>query len=331
MSAGTVAACGWPSDHRMLGRPRLEGGVDQGQKGQGTMAQNDTGAAKVRGRAAKRAPRPRQGEAEPDHPDTCRCDGCINVNYPRPRAVIHADLPWQVITGDCVDVMAELSSVDHVITDPPFEAQAHTKQRRVKRGSSIGPGDTRVAKIDSLSFEPLSFELRAKCGEEFARIAKRWAIVFCQVEATQLWSSAMGGMSYRRTGVWVKPDGMPQLTGDRPGMGYESIVFCHRKGRSVWNGGGRSSVFIHNKNSGGKHWHETQKPLPLMSELIDLFTSPGELVFDPFCGSGTTGIAALRVGRRFLGVEKNPEMADLARERIAADLACSTRSAGSWG
>lgn len=65
---------------------------------------------------------------------------------------------------------------------------------------------------------------------------------------------------------------------------------------------------------------KTQKPLPLMLELVSLFTDPGDLILDPFCGSGTTGIAALRLGRRFVGIEKNESMAELARERIQADL-----------
>lgn len=241
--------------------------------------------------------------------------------HPDVAAVLSGEKRWCVINSDCRDVLARIPdmSIDHIISDPPFEIEAHTKQRRVKRGRSVGTGDNRVAKVDALSFEPLSFELRAFCGSQFARIAKRWSIVFCQAEASQLWREAMSGLSYRRTGVWVKPDGMPQLTGDRPGMGYETIVFCHRKGRSRWNGGGRSSVFIHNKNSGGKHWHETQKPEPLMIELIDLFTDRDEVVLDPFCGSGTTGAAALRRGRRFIGIERDPKHAETAVERLAAE------------
>lgn len=241
--------------------------------------------------------------------------------HPDIAAVLSGDRQWCVINADCQDVLPALpdQSVAHVISDPPFEEQAHTKQRRVKRGKSVGSGDNRVAKIDALSFEPLSFELRSFCGKQFARIAKRWSIVFCQTEASQLWREAMAELSYRRTGIWVKPDGMPQLTGDRPGMGYETIVFCHRKGRSKWNGGGRSSVFVHNKNSGGKHWHETQKPEPLMIELVELFTEVGEIILDPFCGSGTTGAAALRRGRRFIGIERDAKHAETARERLNAE------------
>lgn len=51
---------------------------------------------------------------------------------------------------------------------------------------------------------------------------------------------------YKRTCPWVKPDGKPQYSGDRPGIGYESIVACHAPGRSTWNGGGSHGVFIVN-------------------------------------------------------------------------------------
>lgn len=154
-----------------------------------------------------------------------------------------------------------------------------------------------------------------------ARIAKRWMVAFCQVEAAVKWSEALqaGGAKTKRIGVWIKPDGMPQFSGDRPGMGYESIVFAHAKGRSTWNGGGRVAVFTHNKHNPDSAGHETQKPLSLMLELVELFTDPGELVLDPFCGSGTTGVACLRLGRRFIGIERDEKYAAVARERLEAE------------
>lgn len=135
------------------------------------------------------------------------------------------------------------------------------------------------------------------------------------------WSESLkaGGSPVKRIGVWVKPDGMPQFSGDRPAMGYESIVFAHRKGRSKWNGGGRSSVFVHNKGEAVRTGHETQKPVRLLLELVELFTDPGEIILDPFCGSGTTGVACLRLGRRFIGIEKDPKYAAIASERLEAE------------
>lgn len=208
-------------------------------------------------------------------------------------------------------------AVAHTITDPPYEAEAHTLQRRVKRDG----GENEPLSFEPLSFEPISAAERVSVAAQIARLTCRWAAAFCQVEATVAWRDALeaGGHSRRRIGVWVKPDAMPQFSGDRPGMGYESIVFTHRPGRSTWNGGGRVAVFIHNKNSGGAHDHETQKPLSLMAELVELFTDPDEVVLDPFAGSGTTGAACLRLGRRCILVERDLKYAALARERMEAE------------
>lgn len=230
--------------------------------------------------------------------------------------------------GDCLEGMKALpdKSVGHVICDPPYEAEAHTLQRRTKTdrgdGRQAGGGDRRITVVEPLSFHPMTEDERASAAAAMARVARRWIIVFCQAEAVPAWRSALeaGGAVYKRAGVWVKPDAQPQLTGDRPGMGYESIVFAHRKGRSTWNGGGRVGVFTFNKNGGtGPNEHETQKPLPLMLELVSLFTDPGELVLDAFAGSGTTGVACLRLGRRFIGIEKDAKYAAIARERLRAE------------
>lgn len=136
------------------------------------------------------------------------------------------------------------------------------------------------------------------------------------------WAESLkaGGAVVRRIGVWIKPDAMPQFTGDRPGMGYESLVFAHAKGRSKWNGGGRVGVFTHCKNDGpGAAPHPTTKPLALMLELVELFTDPGDLVLDPYAGSGTTGVACLRLGRRFIGIERDEKFAAVALERLEAE------------
>lgn len=123
-----------------------------------------------------------------------------------------------------------------------------------------------------------------------------------------------------RAMVWIKPDGAPQFTGDRPGMGYESIVaaWCG-DGRSHWNGGGRHGVFRHaQRDSNHPKEHMTQKPVALMRELVQLFTQPGDVVLDPFMGGGTTGVAAVALGRGFVGVEREARHVETARARIDA-------------
>jgi site-specific DNA-methyltransferase (adenine-specific) len=178
-------------------------------------------------------------------------------------------------------------------------------------------------RLEPLSFAPMSEEGRAGAAREIARVTRRWAIVFCQVEAAVAWADALAGagLIYKRTGVWVKPDGMPQYSGDRPGMGYESLVLAHAPGASTWNGGGRHGVWTFNKMGSEdreRTGHETQKPLDLMLALVRDFTDPGELVCDPFAGSGTTGVACKRLGRRFIGWERDPKYHAIAAKRIEA-------------
>jgi site-specific DNA-methyltransferase (adenine-specific) len=221
---------------------------------------------------------------------------------------------WDIREGECLSglVLLEDASVDVVITDPPYEAEAHTSQRLVARAAG-------KLEIEPLAFPPITEEQRTESARQMARLARRWILVFCQVEGAMKWRAALeaAGAVYKRTCLWVKPDGKPQYSGDRPGIGYESIVACHAPGRSTWNGGGSHGVFVVNKGGDPRTGHQTQKPLALMELLVRLFSDKGELILDPFAGSGTTGVAAIRLGRRFLGWELNAEYVAIARKRLA--------------
>lgn len=261
--------------------------------------------------------------------------------------VLSGRAQWTVLAADSSEVLPMLpdGSVDHVIQDPPYEAEAHTLQRRVKRSdprsrSEWGHDDTRVASVEPLAFPPITEAARVANAAECSRLVLRWCITFCQIEAAMKWQESLvsAGMARRRIGVWVKPDGQPQLSGDRPGMGFESVVFTHARGRSRWGGGGRSSVFTCNKfvPRDGPNVHPTQKPIPLLIELVELFTDPMELVLDPFCGSGSLGIACVRLGRRYIGIDNGKDAngkpwAEWAREGIEAELRTLDRGAARRG
>ena len=219
--------------------------------------------------------------------------------------------------GDCREILPHIGAVDHVITDPPYETEAHNLQRRI----GIEHRCDSIVEMP-LDFAPIGEQGRIDAASHMARLSSGWVLVFCQVEAAVKWAAALGdgGATYKRTCVWIKPDGMPQYSGDRPGMGYESIVTAWAgQGRSIWNGGGKHGVFTHSKSSGaGPNEHQTQKPLPLMLELVSLFSDRNETILDPFMGSGTTGVACVRLGRNFIGIEKEPKYFDIAVRRIEA-------------
>lgn len=222
-------------------------------------------------------------------------------------------MAWTLYNRNCLDVMAELGdrSVDHVICDPPYEAEAHTLQRRVSRaGGNLA--------IEPLDFAPIADGDRDRFSVQMVRVVRRWIIVFCQAEAVAAWRDALeaAGATYKRSCIWVKPDGMPQLTGDRPGMGYESFVTAHAPGKSAWNGGGRVGVYTYNKNGDARTGHPTQKPELLMRQIVKDFTDPGETILDPFAGSGTTLVAAVMHGRNAIGCELDPKYYEMARKRL---------------
>jgi hypothetical protein len=237
---------------------------------------------------------------------------------------------WDLRLGDClaIDGLRTLRdrSVDVVITDPPYSEHVHTRSRR---GLTVTHRDGQPDQISArreLGFEHLTQGVMEAAADHFARIARRWVLVFCDIESAHLWIGALrstGALEYLRTCAWHKLGGAPQFTGDRPAVWGEAIVCAHRPGRKRWNGGGKQGIYavptaIDRDRSGlDERLHTTQKPVRLMQELIADFTDEGELICDPFAGSGTTLFAAERLGRRSIGWEKDSETHAAAKERLA--------------
>jgi 16S rRNA G966 N2-methylase RsmD len=234
--------------------------------------------------------------------------------------------------GDCLEVMRSFGdrSIDVVITDPPYSPEVHGKSRAGARTLKMGNGKPTFNREVEFGFDAITPALMASCAAEFARLVRRWTLVFCDVESVGLWRDALStaGLEPVRVGVWVKEACTPQFTGDRPAAGVEAIVIAHRKGRKQWNGGGSRAVWTHpvvqrRGSAVNDRVHTTQKPIELMLELVELFSNPGERILDAFAGSGTTGVAAVRLGREFVGIEQQEKYVATARERIEAELSGS--------
>lgn len=222
--------------------------------------------------------------------------------------------------GDCRDVLLALPTlVDHVITDPPYSAHTHAKQWIGAALTSDGKPRVSTAHKE-LGFDPLSHDVQAFfCADARWRV-RRWVLAFCDLESIWGWRSMMLalGLDYVRACVWDKVDGAPQFTGDRPAAGAEAIVCGHRRGVKDWNGGGGRNVFRHAVNGErGAKPHPSTKPESLMSELVSLFTNPGDLILDPFAGSGTTAVAAKRLGRRCILIEREEKYCEIAVKRLS--------------
>ncbi len=227
------------------------------------------------------------------------------------------DKAWDLILGDCIAGMADLpdQSVDHVITDPPYAPRA------MKNATTQSMVQRRDGKEYDFGYAALSDELRKAAAQQIVRIVRRWIEVWCDIESTGAWKQELeaAGARYIRTGVWVRTNGCPQFSGDRPAQGVEGCVIAHAPdGRLRWNGGGRPAVWtgpIVNSQS-GERIHSSPKPEWLMMAQIRDFTEPGELVCDPFAGSATTGFAAITEGRRFIGWECSPQYHASATKRL---------------
>lgn len=225
--------------------------------------------------------------------------------------VLHGRAAWVVLHGDSREVLKALPrwAVDHVVTDPPYDAKTHKGARSSKGGGTdIG-----------INFEPLELKgLRSMAGE-LVRVSRRWVLAFCALEQLGDYARAVGPERWVRAAVWHRPDGTPSLNGDRPAQAAEGIAIMHAAGeRLAWEGGGGRGHWTFGVERQERH-HPTPKPLALMLELVRLFTRPGDLVIDPYCGSGTTGVACLRLGRRFIGIEMQKQYADTARARLEAE------------
>lgn len=228
--------------------------------------------------------------------------------------------------GKCEDILPTLEPVDHIITDPPYSEHVHGNARSSRMQSANDRGgrygaDTR-RNVD-LGFDALTPELRALCSEQFARLARRWVLVFSDIESDHLWRDDLhaAGLDYVRTGIWHKAGCTPQFSGDRPAVAVEAITICHPGGRKRWNGGGSHAfwsvpIVLERGRNSERRLHSTQKPESLMLALVDQFTDPGDVILDAFGGSGTTAVAARYLGRKCVLIEEDEARAEVAATRL---------------
>ena len=209
-------------------------------------------------------------------------------------------------------------------------------------------GITRCAidRAKDFGFAHLTPELRRGLARAAKALVSRWVGMFCDEESAWLWRISLeaAGLEYIRTEHWHKLCAAPQFTGDRAGSHWEDIVFAHAvspKGKPVkkhWNGGGKGNVRgaydpdtpakvhavqvvqEHRPGCGEPRINETQKPEKLIVDLLADYSDEGETVVDLTAGACTSGVAAIRLGRQWVGVEAREEQCRQAAERLDAEL-----------
>lgn len=241
---------------------------------------------------------------------------------------------YAVIHGENTNVLAALGAegclFDHTITDPPYSEQIHdnAKARSTILNQANGRPVTR-ARRGVLAFEPLRAEDVPGYAAAMRAVTLEWCLVFSDIESNVLWRTNLTAKKFEhvRVLVWIREGCTPQFTGDRPAQAFEAIELSHAGTRPKrWNERGKRGLYAHPivQRRGAKfdvqHRGDTPKPIELMLELVADFTRPNDVILDPFGGYGTTAVAALRLGRRVVMIERDVEAARCAEEWCAAEV-----------
>jgi modification methylase len=245
----------------------------------------------------------------------------------------------RVVRGECLEVLARLpdASVDLVFADPPYNLQLD--------GDLLRPNNTVVDGVhqdwDKFgSFADYDRFCRAWLGE-CRRVLKPNGALWVIGSYHNIFRLGVAlqdlGFWIQNDVIWRKTNPMPNFRGKRLTNAHETLIWAARdqKSRPTFNYEAlksfnddvqmRSDWLIpicsgpeRLKDDGGRKAHPTQKPEALLWRVLLTSSNPGDVVLDPFFGTGTTGAVARRLGRRWIGIERDPDYAAAAEERIRA-------------
>mgnify|MGYP001462585327 FL=1 len=215
----------------------------------------------------------------------------------------------QIYCGDCLELMKELpdKSIDLVLTDPPYGIQV-ARRGSISTTSRVGFGGGRFGRKNRVSPKkhvPPTWDNSPPSPEYFAeifRVSKNQIIFggnYFGLPPSPCWI------------VWDKDNGTNDFADCE--LAWTSFKTSIRKFKYRWNG-----MLQEDMKHKEKRYHPTQKPVKLFMQILQKYSSPGDLVLDPFLGSGTTAIACRKLNMHYIGIEREPEYIEIARKRLAA-------------
>ena len=226
-------------------------------------------------------------------------------------------MSFDVVEGEALATLRGLddASVDAIITDPPFSSGGRRENARsVQRSMTRGTGDDAWFVGDAMSTNGFLWTMR-ELGWQARRVLRPGGhlLSFIDWRMAPNLSAALESADLRQHPVlvWNKTYfGMGSIFRNQ----HEFIIHMSAGSPTPPQRRDVGNVIDCKPVRGGVH--PTEKPVDLLRKLVSVVCPPGGLVVDPFAGSGATGVAALREGRRFLGVELSPQYADVARRRL---------------
>lgn len=211
---------------------------------------------------------------------------------------------FTLLHGDCLELMKNIpdGSVDLVLTDPPYginyQSNYRTKKfQKIKNDNSVNPifldECNRILKDDGAIYCFTRWDVFSEWMEQFKKIFK--------VKNCIVWFKRGGGLGDLKKGYIYN---------------HEFIIYCPQKNHRL-RGKRRNDVFEFSKVSSTQYIHPTQKPIDLLCEILNRSSDVGSVVLDCFMGSGSTGVACVNTGRKFIGMELDKGYFDVAVNRIA--------------
>jgi modification methylase len=259
----------------------------------------------------------------------------------RAKPVVRPELPLgQILRGDCIEEMRKLpsGSIDMIFADPPYNLQLGGDLFRPE-GGRVDAVDNDWDKFDTFAaYDRFTREWMAEAQRILKPDGSMWVIgsyhnIF-RVGATL----QDLGFWILNDIVWRKANPMPNFRGTRFTNAHETLIWASRDEKSKYTFNYRAMKTLNDElqmrsdwvipicggqerlKRGGTKAHPTQKPEALLYRILLACTNPGDVVLDPFFGTGTTGAVAKRLGREWIGCERDPIYCEVAEERIEAAL-----------
>lgn len=231
-----------------------------------------------------------------------------------------------IVNGDCLEVLKTIpdESVDCILTDPPYNLGLFMHNRNTNL-AKMRDNQFAYAGWDNIEYEEWCSNMR-EFLKECSRILKPKGTLISFMSIIKVESfirfAEEVGFYYKTTGIWHKKNPMPRNMNLQFVNSTESWVYFINRGISgTFHNNGKvvhdyleSSVTPLSEKKHGKH--PTQKPLSIMKQLINLTTNEGDIVLDPFMGSGSSCVAAALLNRNFIGIELNESYFDITSKRL---------------
>jgi DNA modification methylase len=238
----------------------------------------------------------------------------------------------KIYNKDCVEFMKNIpdNSVDLIFADPPYNlSKSNFKIKFSKMPSKGADLSTNKGQWDNFSSQ-----------EEYEKFSKKWIAECYRILKVKgsIWIAGtyhniylMGyfldklGFTILNEIIWQKTDATPNISCTRFVADHENFIWARKGSKHTFNydrmkslNGGTQmrSIWPKGKTAGGKKVHPTQKPIWLIERILLATSNEGEIIFDPFMGSGTTAVVAKTLNRIYLGCEINPKYIEIANKRI---------------